>query len=467
MGGIFMSLQESNMHHYFEQVKKKLITLLAASRFIGISYRHAKRRWKEYKKTGATCLISKKRGQASSRRISDERRSEIAGIISHNYADFKPKFANEKLAERHGIFLSSEIIRQIMIEHKIWFPCKKSCNVHQSRPRRLCRGELLLTDASDHLWFEDRGPKCHLYIIVDDATSEITTGHFEKEETTEGYFKLFGQHINEKGVPVSVYCDKRGTFKVNQGSKRGTTQFGRAMQELGVVLIFAHSPQAKGRVERAFKLLQDRLIKEMRLHNISTMEAGNKFLSKFFSDHKIQFAIEPASTFDAHKPLNNKKPLKYILCHKYQRDVTKNLEVNYENEIYQIQTDKMKRNLKNVQIDILITIDGKMRFEYEGEEVKFKKFSKMPYQPPVPVLIEDCHIKENRTRSERETVKKQKQSSRKFAEVVDFRGYFETDDTLTKSEKRAAEHRLEKRRNESREDNLEIVGENAFRGGSI
>lgn len=459
-----MSLDESNIHHYFEQVKKRLITLIQASEYLNISYRHAKRLWNGYKKAGVLGIISKKRGQPSNRKIPNERRAEIAGIISVNYHDFKPKFAAEKLYERHGITISKETTRQIMTEYEIWFPSKKRYNPHQTRPRRRCRGELILTDASDHLWFEERGPQCHLYITIDDSSSEIISGHFEEEETTHGYFTLFTQHIEKNGIPLSVYCDKRGTFKVNQRDKNGITQFGRAMKKLGVTVIFAHSPQAKGRVERAFGTLQDRLIKEMRLRNISTIEEGNKFLPEFLKMHNLEFAKKPSSPIDAHKPLKGIRPLKYILCYKEQRVVTKNLEVNYENEIYQIQAAKLKHDLRKVVIDILTPLDGEMRFEYEGEGIEFKKFNEIPYQP-LHSLSEDFQTKGHH-KGKKRAYKKQPQSKKKLAKVIDIRGYFEREETLTKNEKQAAGIRLEMRRNESRKDNLEIRSEDAFKGGS-
>lgn len=216
-----------------------------AAEFIQRSYRQVKRLWKEYKTLGNKGLISKKRGKPSSRRIPEKRRAEIAEIIASKYWDFKPGLATEKLEEIDEIVLSSETIRQIMIEYRIWLPRKGKGSVHQRRERRECIGALLQTDASQHLWFEDRGPKCHFYIIIDDATSEVTDGYFELEETTEGYFRLFEPYFQRNGLPVSIYSDKRGVFKVNQGKKRGITQFGRAMRELGIKIIYAHSAPAK------------------------------------------------------------------------------------------------------------------------------------------------------------------------------------------------------------------------------
>jgi hypothetical protein len=469
MGDIFMSQNEGKIYHYFEQVMKKSITLVQASTYLDIGYRQAKRQWQKYKAFGVSGIVSKKRGTPSNRKISNERKSEIASIISLHYPDFKPTFAKEMLEERHNIFLSKETIRKIMIEHQIWFGNTRKDNPHQRRERRKCFGELVQTDASVHLWFETRGPKCHLYIIIDDATSEIVAAYFEKEETTEGYFKVFELYFNKVGLPVSIYCDKRGVFKVNQQgiNNPNPTQFGRAMKELGIKLIFAHSPQAKGRVERAFEMLQDRLIKEMRLENISTIEEANKFLPGFLQKYKLKFAKPSANPFNAHRSLNNVRPLKYILCFKHKRTVSKNLELSFRNEIYQIQIDKSGQNLRRVAIDILETIEGEIYFEYQGKEIKYRKYSEIPYEFPGKESIETSFIMKRNKVSSYDPVNKIQKRESEFSKIVEMRGYLETSETLTKAEKQEIECRLKERKRLSREDNIEILEDKIIKGDSI
>lgn len=455
MGGIFMSADESKIHHYFEQVKNKSITLAAAARFMQLGYRQAKRRWKEYKLLGFEGIISKKRGKPSSRRISDERRDEIARIISDKYFDFKPGLATEKLEELHGIVLSSETIRQIMIEYKIWFPRKGKGPVHPRRERRLCIGELLQTDASYHLWFENRGPKCHLYIIIDDATSEITDGYFELEETTRGYYRLFEPYFLRNGLPLSIYSDKRGVFKVNQGGKRGITQFGRAMKELGIEIIYAHSAPAKGRVERAFETLQDRLVREMRLLNISTIEEGNAYIRTYLAQHNLKYGVAPINSHNAHLPLKSNKPLKYILCYKYKRIVSKNLEVNYGDKIYQIVADRTTNHLKKMEIDVIKTLDDEICLEYRGEKIKFKEYNSIPFKIPKLQTGREQDSKKNKQRTPQQEQKRHEM----FSKVVELRGYFEREELFTKEEKRRAHLQAEERRKEAREENKEILHE--------
>ena len=426
-----------------------------AAGFIKLSYRQVKRLWKEYKSLGEKGLISKKRGKSSSRRIPKECRDEIAGIIASNYPDFKPGFATEKLEELHGIVLSHETIRQIMIEHQIWFPRKGKGPVHPRRERRACIGELLQTDASYHLWFEDRGPKCHLYIIIDDSTSEITDGYFESEETTNGYFKLFEPYFQRNGLPVSIYSDKRGVFKVNQGRKKGLTQFGRAMKELGVEIIYAHSAPAKGRVERAFETLQDRLVLEMRLQNICTIKEGNAYIRTYLAKHNPKYSVAPRSPYNAHLPLKINKPLKYILCSKYKRIVSKNLEVNYENKIYQIVVDKTTHHLRKMEIDVIETLDGEICFEHRGEKIKFKEYNSMPARLPELVTPKERDLEQRKC----ETFKEHNKQQETFSKIVELRGYFEREELLTKEEKREAQWRLEEQRRKAREENQEILQE--------
>lgn len=455
MGDILMSTNESKIHHYFEQVKSKSINLLTAAGFIRLSYRQTKRLWKQYKTLGIEGLTSKKRGKPSNRRIPKEHRDEIAGIIASKYPDFKPELATEKLAELDGIVLSSETIRQIMIEYKIWFPRKGRAPVHPRRERRACFGELVQTDASDHIWFEDRGPKCHLYIIIDDATSEVLDGYFEKEETTEGYFRLFESYIQKYGLPVSIYSDKRGVFKVNQGRKRGLTQFGRAMKELGVGIIYAHSAPAKGRVERVFETFQDRLVREMRLQNISTIEEGNAYLTTYLPKHNLKYGVKPRNSYNAHLPLNNNKNLKYILCLKYKRIVSKNLEVNYGNKIYQIEDDKTTQHLRKTKIDVIKTLDGEIRFEHRGKNIKFREYNSVPFKLLEPQVSRESILRKNK----RKPSKQKHEHPTRFSKVVEMRGYCEREELFTEEEKKKSQLRVEEYRKAAREENKEILND--------
>jgi hypothetical protein len=339
-----------------------------------------------------------------------------------------------------------------MIEYQLWFPKKAKRNTHQRRRRREREGELVQMDASDHEWFEDRGPRCHLHLLVDDATSKIYGGYFTEEETTEGYFQACFSYFEERGLPISFYNDKRGTFKVNNGKKRGDTQFGRAMKELGIGMIYAHSPEAKGRIERAFGVLQERLVWEMRIENISNIEEANLYLPKFFKMYNKKFSKEPANPSNAHREFNQKQQLKYILCRKESRTVSKNLEIQYENVSYQLFGSKEQHvKLIRNKIDVLVTLDGEMRLEHKGQEVKFKRFEEIPYQRK----FEECQypeIKEKNTRTKKTPITN-------FHMAVTKRGYIEREEIMSSKEKAAATLRLVRRKEDARKENLEILSE--------
>jgi len=270
-----------------------------------------------------------------------------------------------------------------MIEYHLWIPKQKKRKVHQRRARRASEGELVQADASDHDWFEGRGPRCHLHIFIDDASSKIQSGYFALEETTEAYFRASQSYFEEQGRPISLYTDKRGTIKVNHGKKEGETQFKRAMKELGINIIYAHSPEAKGRVERAFGTLQERLVWEMRIRGISSVEKANEYLPEYLQQHNKRYSELPQSSFNAHRKIDPKKPLKYILCKKEQRTVSKNLELQFKNEIYQLRAKEgFEVKLKGARINILKTLEGELAFEYKGLSIDYASYGEVKYQKP-------------------------------------------------------------------------------------
>jgi len=367
-----MSTKEVERYEVFQRCKRGEISLRYASRLLKISYRQTKRLWKTFRLEGKDGLISKRRGKASPRAFSTHLKREILGIIREDYSDFGPTLISEKLDENEVRKISKETIREWMIEARIWIPNRKRRKqIYQRRERRAAEGELLQADGSDHKWFEDRAPRCTLLVAIDDATGKIIA-RFEKEETTAGYFCLMKEYIEKYGVPQALYTDRYGVFKVNQGDENKLTQFGRAMKELGIELIYARTPQAKGRVERANSTLQDRLVKELRLQNISTIEEANAFLPVFLAKYNQKFGKKPKSSFNAHRPLKQKENLQHILCVKTTRKLTKDLEVSFEGQIYQIQTLNQRNRLQGSRITIIRTLDGDLVMEYEGKSLDYK-----------------------------------------------------------------------------------------------
>ena len=342
---------------------------------INLSYRQTKRLWNGYKNQGVKALISKKRGAKSNRALCDSLKQKIVSMIVDKYFNCKPGFITEKLRDNEGVKVSDETVRQLMIEHNLWIPNRKT-KVHKRRNRKECEGELVQIDASQHRWFEDRGPKCHLHLIVDDATSKLKGGFFAEEETTEGYYNAFQPYLESEGRPLNVYCDKRGVFKVNTGENKNFTQFQKAMSILDIGIIYAHSPQAKGRVERAFGTLQDRLLCELRLRRISTIQEANEYLPKFIAEYNAKYGKIPANPFNAHRELKQKQNLKYILCYRHERRVTKNLEISYKGNIYQI--DEKHHDLKRNKIEVIETLDKELFFTHNGVKLKTVIFIDRP-----------------------------------------------------------------------------------------
>jgi len=270
------------------------LTAMAAAELLGLERRQVQRLAKAYQDQGATALISKKRGRPSNRQMPESLKAQTLAVIRERYADFGPTLAAEKLREVHGITIGRETLRLWMLEAGLWADRqKRRGRVYQPRYRRECVGELVQVDGSEHWWFEDRGPQCTLLVFIDDATSRLMHLQFVQSESTFAYFNATQRYLEQHGKPVAFYTDKHAVFRVNKPAGLhgdGMTQFGRALKALTIEIICANSSQAKGRVERANKTLQDRLVKELRLTGISTMEAGNAFLPTFMADYNTRFA---------------------------------------------------------------------------------------------------------------------------------------------------------------------------------
>jgi len=383
MGEIFMSSKEVDRYTIMEEVSKGKLKLVQAAPLINLSYRQTKRLWKRYCESGKKGLISLKRGKLSNNRTAKEIEDRVVALIKERYIDFGPTFTSEKLEEEHFIVLSKEKIRQLKIGVGLHTPKKaKSVRIHQRRIRRSCEGELIQIDGSPHAWLEDRGPKCTLLLAVDDATSKIMAARFETSETTKGYFLLIEDYIERHGIPRTLYADKYSVFRVNHGNDRTQkTQFARAAEELEIELINADSPEAKGRIERKNGVLQDRLIKEMRLLGISTIDQANEFLPEYIEKHNIRFEKAPANPLDAHRPLDQKLDLKNILCCKETRKISKNLEVQHKNRILQIQASGRERSLRGQRVVILEHDNNDISIEFKGKKLEFIDYKELPTQP--------------------------------------------------------------------------------------
>jgi transposase len=300
------------------------MTAVNAANVLGLSRRQVHSLLKSFQSDGPAAIRHKARGRASNNRIDPAVREFAVTLVRENYIGFGPTFAAEKLEEEHGLKVSRETLRKWMQDAGIWLSRKQRRTFHQPRLRGECYGELIQIDGSDHRWFEDRGDPCTLLVFIDDASSTLMELRFVTSESTFSYFEALESYLLKHGRPVAFYSDKHTVFRVPKPNEHmtGMTQFGRALAELNIEIICANSSQAKGRVERANRTLQDRLVKELRIAGISDMEDGNAFLGGFMESYNAKFAKPPAKPDNLHRLFNTEPDrLADVLCWRPSRQI--------------------------------------------------------------------------------------------------------------------------------------------------
>lgn len=373
---IQMSKKELKRGEIMSKVMEGRLKRKEASQLLKLSLRQTYRLCKKYRKEGLLGLAHKNRGKPGNKKINSNTRKRVLELIQTKYPDFGPQLIKEQLEERHHLHLSREWIRKLMIQENLWEVNKrKNLPLYQRRERRPQEGELIQIDGSYEKWFEDRGPKCCLINMIDDATGKLQELRFVNHESTENYFKVIRTYLENHKRPLAIYSDRHMIFK---SPKENKTQFGRALKELDIELIHANSPQAKGRVERSFSTLQDRLIKIMRLEGISSMEEGNKFLKKFKEDYNKRFGRIPKSKENAHRELPEGIKLDYILCRKEKRKISKNLTIQHQHKTYQLIPKGNKRRLIGKTI-LLYEMRDKVALEYMGDYYDYTIYEEQPY----------------------------------------------------------------------------------------
>ena len=365
---ISMSPRELIRLEAMHELKAGTTTQKRAARRLGVSVRQVKRLWRVFKADGERGLISRKRGRPGNRRHPEGFVARAIALVREHYADFGPTLAAEKLLQRHGLKVDRETLRKAMIEAELWKPKRRRRTLHVPRERRPRFGELIQIDGSPHLWFEDRGARCTLLVFIDDATSKLVALRFVKAETTNAYFSLAHEYFTRYGIPEAFYSDRFGVFRMNlKDTSRGElTQFARAMDQLGIELICANSPQAKGRVERVNQTLQDRLVKELRLAGISDIESGNRFLPAYIDEHNARFAVLPLEDVDAHRPLSTNDDLERTLACRHQRKLTKDLLLQFESQCFRITTKERRVVFPRAIVDIIKLLDGTIQIARNG-----------------------------------------------------------------------------------------------------
>jgi transposase len=387
-----MSIKEADRLGVMKLVSRKCLTIAKAAEQLGVSLRQAKRIRKRYKREGAQGLISRRIGQPNINKTAESLRSKAVGLIRKKYPDFGPTLAGEKLIERHHIKFSSETLRKWMIEEGIWISKrKKEKKVYQRRARRSRFGELLQGDGSPHDWFEGRGEKCCLIHFIDDATNDITAGKFVPTEGTEGYLECLKEHLEKHGRPLGLYVDKHTIFKVSKEELKkgiGITHFGKVLKDLDIELICAHSPQAKGRIERSNGVLQDRLIKEMRLEKINTIEQANAFLPGFLKKYNNRFRKEAANPANAHRAMRKQDNLERIFSREDRRRLSKDLTFQHHGNLYLIETNTPNR-MRHAYVEVFWRGSQPIEVEYNGRKLKYKLWEERVYQQPKTMDVKE------------------------------------------------------------------------------
>ncbi|WP_416235340.1 ISNCY family transposase [Nitrospirillum sp. BR 11164] len=380
MGWVVMSERDVRRVEVLSDVVGGRLTAGSAAAVLGLSERQVWRLLSRYRSGGGGALVHRARGRPSNRTLGSGLRELALELVRRHYADFGPTLAAEQLAERHGLVVSRETLRGWMSAAGLWVSRHQRRQFHRPRLRRERLGELVQIDGSEHRWFEDRAGPCSLLVFIDDATGRLMELRFAASESAFSYFAALEGYVTRHGRPVAFYSDKHTVFRVAKTEARtgqGMTQFGRALAELGIEILCANSSQAKGRVERVNRTLQDRLVKELRLAGISDMAAGNAFLPGFMERFNGRFAVAPARPEDVHRPLTvSTERLRDILCWRERRYVGRQLTLSYERRRVMLAETAVTRGLVGQYVDSYAFADGRLEFRWQGVALPYTAFDK-------------------------------------------------------------------------------------------
>lgn len=377
-----MSDRDINRFKVLQDVRERRLRQVDAAEILNLTPRQVRRLLVQLSQYGASSLVHGARGRPSNRRYPEDFRADVLNIVRSQYADFSPTFACEKLSEQHYLTLSVETLRQWMIADGLWVPhSQRRPRVYQPRYRRDCLGELIQIDGSHHNWFEGRSPKCCLLVYIDDATGRLMNLRFSETESAFDYMMATREYIDEHGKPVAFYSDRHAIFHSSNKQaveSKNPTQYGRMLHDLGIELICANSSQAKGRVERANQTLQDRLVKELRLHHIDNIEEANVWLPYFIADFNQRFAKPANYPKDMHRPVReSKEELDDIFSWQDTRKLSKSLTFQYDKVVYLLENTEENSRLVNEVVKIFDYPDGSISIRYGTRSLNFKTFDKL------------------------------------------------------------------------------------------
>lgn len=386
---ITMKQKELKQLHVIHKVLEGSLSQKQAAEVVSLSERQIRRIVKRIEAEGDKGIQHRSRGKESNRRLSEKLVARVVHLYQEKYQGFGPTLMSEKLLELEGIEVSKETVRRWLIAAGQWQKGRKVRTHRQWRERKHCFGEMLQLDGSHHDWFEGRRPKCVLMAYIDDATSKVY-GRFYEYEGTIPAMDSFRRYIRKHGIPMSVYMDKHTTYKSTaepsiEDEINGTkplSEFGRALTELAVEIIHAHSPQAKGRIERLFNTLQDRLVKEMTLRGINTIDEANRNLDSYLSAHNKRFAVKSKEQDDLHRDIPKGLNLDKILCIRTERTLRNDFTIAHDGKLYQIQEP-----IKSKKVLVEERTDGKMLITYNDVRLKFAEITSRPEKQHKPVGV--------------------------------------------------------------------------------
>jgi hypothetical protein len=377
---IVMSIKELRRLHVIQQLLEKKMKQVEAAEVLGLSDRQIRRILKRVGVEGERGLVHRSRGRPSNRATDGKLKSRLLRLYQTQYRDFGPTLAAEKLAERNGVHISDETLRLWLLAAGVThFKRRPRCH-RQWRERKRHVGEMVQMDGSHHDWLEGRGPACVLMGYIDDASNQVFARFYEYEGTIPA-MDSFQCYLRCYGIPLSVYLDKHSTYRSwakatleeQLAGLKPKSQFERALEELGVKVIHADSPQAKGRIERLFGTFQDRLIKEMRLAGTKTIEEANQFLESYLPLHNRRFAVQPAEQTDLHRPALRRRDLEGILCIKTERTLRNDFTVAHHRKLYQIQDPTRAK-----KVLIQERLDGTLLMLYQGQPLRYEEITTRP-----------------------------------------------------------------------------------------
>lgn len=396
-----LTVKEQEKSNIMQSLLNGTITNAQAATILKLSLRQIKRLKRKVREQGTQAVIHQLKGKPSNHHLDLAVKEKALGLVKDHYADFKPTFASEKLAEKHGLIVNSQTLRKWMIKEGLWKPRQqKESNYRSFRERLEYFGEMEQFDGCYHLWFENRlldelGNPLEICLLaaIDDATSQITYAKFDFNEGVKAVFFFWWEYIGQVGKPLKVYLDKFSTYKVNHKSAVDNsellTQFQTAMRLLNIETISANSPEAKGRVERLFLTLQDRLVKELRLANISTVEEGNQFLKEFIPKFNSRFSVRAKKNGDVHRLLSQeeKQSLGSILSIKSQRRINNDFTIQFKNHFYQLEEIQPLTVRPKEKVRVEEHLDNTVHFSIRGKKLKYftllQKPQKIAKQPVI------------------------------------------------------------------------------------